>query len=91
MPDSTVTDGLWNFQCRNAVWLPGAIMEASVATTPCNFCSPGPFSLLHMGRSAESCLSQTDSELHVGVVLKVKFKFRRAEIPAQYETVYTGK
>jgi len=28
-------------QCRNVVWLPGAISEASVTTSVCSSCAPG--------------------------------------------------
>lgn len=29
------------FQCRNVVWLPGSILEATVTTNICSFCTPG--------------------------------------------------
>ncbi|XP_010546323.1 PREDICTED: DNA topoisomerase 3-alpha isoform X2 [Tarenaya hassleriana] len=29
-------------QCRNAVWLPGPVLEATVTTDVCQFCVPGP-------------------------------------------------
>ncbi|KAJ7519075.1 hypothetical protein O6H91_20G021600 [Diphasiastrum complanatum] len=58
-------EGLEMFQCRNVVWLPGAILEAAVTTEVCSSCRPGP-------------------------VFKIRFKFRRAEIPLQYSSDYTG-
>ncbi|BBM97047.1 DNA topoisomerase III [Marchantia polymorpha subsp. ruderalis] len=51
--------------CRDVVWLPNAISEASVQSQACEVCGPGQ-------------------------VFKIRFKFRRAEIPPQYSTDYTG-
>ncbi|KAJ7519084.1 hypothetical protein O6H91_20G022100 [Diphasiastrum complanatum] len=65
-PDGKYMVGCLNFpQCRNVVWLPGAILEAAVTTEVCSSCRPGP-------------------------VFKIRFKFRRAEIPLQYSSDYTG-
>ncbi|XP_048233865.1 DNA topoisomerase 3-alpha isoform X8 [Ricinus communis] len=33
-------------QCRNAIWLPGPIIEATVTTSVCNYCTPGPVYLI---------------------------------------------
>ncbi|XP_054821592.1 DNA topoisomerase 3-alpha isoform X2 [Prosopis cineraria] len=33
-------------QCRNAVWLPRSVSEATVTTNICNSCSPGPVYLI---------------------------------------------
>ncbi|KAJ8769133.1 hypothetical protein K2173_000908 [Erythroxylum novogranatense] len=33
-------------QCRNAVWLPGAVLEATVTNNVCNSCTPGPVYLI---------------------------------------------
>lgn len=42
-PDGNFMVGCLGFpQCRNAVWLPGSISEATVTTILCNSCSPGP-------------------------------------------------
>jgi hypothetical protein len=30
-----------NFQCRNVVWLPGSVSEASVTNQACRICTPG--------------------------------------------------
>ncbi|KAL2651189.1 hypothetical protein R1flu_019317 [Riccia fluitans] len=51
--------------CKTAVWLPGAISDASVQTEACTVCGPGQ-------------------------VFKIRFKFRRAEIPPQFSTDHTG-
>ncbi|CAM6099776.1 unnamed protein product [Calypogeia fissa] len=51
--------------CREVVWLPGAVSEASVTPQACNICGPGE-------------------------VFKIRFKFRRAEIPPQYSTDHIG-
>ncbi|KAL6551905.1 DNA topoisomerase 3-alpha [Orobanche gracilis] len=42
-PDGNFMVGCLGFpQCRNAVWLPGPISEATVTTNICSTCSPGP-------------------------------------------------
>ncbi|PIA28480.1 hypothetical protein AQUCO_06900036v1 [Aquilegia coerulea] len=42
-PDGNFMVGCLGFpQCRNVVWLPGSISEATVTTQVCNSCSPGP-------------------------------------------------
>ncbi|GFY87451.1 topoisomerase 3alpha [Actinidia rufa] len=51
--------------CRNAVWLPGSIAEATVTTNVCSICTPGP-------------------------VFLIQFKFRRLEIPPNYNTDHLG-
>ncbi|WOK95806.1 DNA topoisomerase 3-alpha isoform X2 [Canna indica] len=51
--------------CRNAVWLPGSITEATVTNHVCPNCAPGP-------------------------VYKVQFKFRRLEIPPNYDVDHLG-
>ncbi|KAK8687869.1 hypothetical protein V6N13_086664 [Hibiscus sabdariffa] len=33
-------------QCRNAIWLPGSILEAAVTSNICSSCSPGPVYLI---------------------------------------------
>ncbi|KAF5745103.1 DNA topoisomerase 3-alpha isoform X1 [Tripterygium wilfordii] len=33
-------------QCRNAIWLPGPVLEATVTTNICNSCTPGPVHLI---------------------------------------------
>ncbi|XP_021641236.1 DNA topoisomerase 3-alpha isoform X4 [Hevea brasiliensis] len=33
-------------QCRNAIWLPGPVLEATVTTNICNSCTPGPVYLI---------------------------------------------
>lgn len=52
-------------QCRNVVWLPGSISEATVTSNVCSSCSPGPVFLIH-------------------------FKFRRSEIPPNYNAEHLG-
>ncbi|GMP26632.1 hypothetical protein CsSME_00002997 [Camellia sinensis var. sinensis] len=52
-------------QCRNVVWLPGSIAEATVTTNVCSVCSPGP-------------------------VFMIQFKFRRLEIPPNYNVDHLG-
>ncbi|KAG6493087.1 hypothetical protein ZIOFF_048063 [Zingiber officinale] len=51
--------------CRNVVWLPGSISEASVTDQICPNCTPGP-------------------------IHKVLFKFRRLEIPPNYDADHLG-
>ncbi|KAF5178936.1 Dna topoisomerase 3-alpha, partial [Thalictrum thalictroides] len=42
-PDGNFMVGCLGYpQCRNVVWLPGSISEATVTTQVCNSCSPGP-------------------------------------------------
>ncbi|CAA0839526.1 DNA topoisomerase 3-alpha, partial [Striga hermonthica] len=42
-PDGNFMVGCLGFpQCRNVVWLPGPISEATVTTNICSTCSPGP-------------------------------------------------
>lgn len=42
-PDGKFMVGCQNFpHCRNAVWLPGSISEASVTNQLCDTCGPGP-------------------------------------------------
>ncbi|KAG0492519.1 hypothetical protein HPP92_005917 [Vanilla planifolia] len=52
-------------ECRNVVWLPGAISEANVTGNVCPRCTPGP-------------------------VFLIQFKFRRLEIPPNYDVDYLG-
>lgn len=33
-------------QCRNAVWLPGPVLEATITNNICNSCTPGPVYLI---------------------------------------------
>ncbi|MED6216586.1 DNA topoisomerase 3-alpha [Stylosanthes scabra] len=33
-------------ECRNAVWLPGPVLEAAVTSNTCNTCTPGPVFLI---------------------------------------------
>ncbi|XP_050227731.1 DNA topoisomerase 3-alpha isoform X2 [Mercurialis annua] len=33
-------------QCRNAIWLPGPVIEATVTANICNHCTPGPVYLI---------------------------------------------
>ncbi|KAM7273036.1 hypothetical protein ACFE04_027700 [Oxalis oulophora] len=33
-------------QCKNAVWLPGSLSEATVTTNICNSCTPGPIFMI---------------------------------------------
>ncbi|XVF61075.1 hypothetical protein PTKIN_Ptkin08bG0100100 [Pterospermum kingtungense] len=33
-------------QCRNAIWLPGSVLEAAVTSNICSSCSPGPVYLI---------------------------------------------
>ncbi|XP_012081967.1 DNA topoisomerase 3-alpha isoform X2 [Jatropha curcas] len=33
-------------QCRNAIWLPGPVLEATITTNICNNCTPGPVYLI---------------------------------------------
>ncbi|GMI98096.1 topoisomerase 3alpha [Hibiscus trionum] len=33
-------------QCRNAIWLPGSILEAAVTSNICTSCNPGPVNLI---------------------------------------------
>ncbi|KAK3036186.1 hypothetical protein RJ639_030256 [Escallonia herrerae] len=41
-PDGNFMVGCLNYpQCRNAIWLPGSILEASITTNVCNACTPG--------------------------------------------------
>ncbi|KAF6167122.1 hypothetical protein GIB67_029760 [Kingdonia uniflora] len=43
-PDGNFMVGCSGYpQCRNVVWLPGSISEATVTTQVCNSCTPGPF------------------------------------------------
>ncbi|KAL3368606.1 hypothetical protein AABB24_009458 [Solanum stoloniferum] len=42
-PDGNFMVGCLGYpQCRNVVWLPGSVSEASVTENTCNSCSPGP-------------------------------------------------
>ncbi|XP_059656323.1 DNA topoisomerase 3-alpha [Cornus florida] len=42
-PDGNFMVGCLGYpQCRNVVWLPGSLSEASVTTNVCNTCTPGP-------------------------------------------------
>ncbi|KAI8028818.1 DNA topoisomerase 3-alpha [Camellia lanceoleosa] len=42
-PDGNFMVGCLGYpQCRNVVWLPGSIAEATVTTNVCSVCSPGP-------------------------------------------------
>ncbi|KAL5714566.1 DNA topoisomerase [Ranunculus cassubicifolius] len=42
-PDGCFMVGCLGYpQCRNVVWLPGSISEATVTTQPCNTCTAGP-------------------------------------------------
>ncbi|KAG2543263.1 hypothetical protein PVAP13_9NG735900 [Panicum virgatum] len=52
-------------QCRNVVWLPGFISEASVTNQVCPICTPGP-------------------------VYKIQFKFRRRDIPPNFDVDHLG-
>ncbi|CAL4912722.1 unnamed protein product [Urochloa decumbens] len=52
-------------QCRNVVWLPGSISEASVTNQVCPICTPGP-------------------------VYKIQFKFRRRDIPPNFDADHLG-
>ncbi|XP_020586433.1 DNA topoisomerase 3-alpha [Phalaenopsis equestris] len=51
--------------CRNVVWLPGAISDASVTGNVCPRCTTGP-------------------------VFLIQFKFRRLEIPPNYDVDHLG-
>ncbi|PSS30207.1 DNA topoisomerase [Actinidia chinensis var. chinensis] len=65
-PDGNFMVGCLAFpQCRNAVWLPGSIAEATVTANVCSICTPGP-------------------------VFLIQFKFRRLEIPPNYNTDHLG-
>lgn len=65
-PDGNFMVGCLGFpQCRNVVWLPGSILEATVTTNICSFCTPGP-------------------------VFRIQFKFRRLEIPPNYNVEHLG-
>ncbi|CAL5324055.1 unnamed protein product [Camellia sinensis] len=59
------TSSLSGESCRNVVWLPGSIAEATVTTNVCSVCSPGP-------------------------VFMIQFKFRRLEIPPNYNVDHLG-
>ncbi|KAI3899021.1 hypothetical protein MKW92_017743 [Papaver armeniacum] len=52
-------------QCRNAVWLPGSILEAAVTTQTCSSCTPSP-------------------------VFMIQFKFRRMDIPPNFDANHLG-
>ncbi|KAK8446730.1 hypothetical protein SEVIR_9G533800v4 [Setaria viridis] len=52
-------------QCRNVVWLPGSLSEASVTNQVCPICTPGP-------------------------VYKIQFKFRRRDIPPNFDVDHLG-
>nr|KAJ0228362.1 hypothetical protein LSAT_V11C100032020 [Lactuca sativa] len=44
-PDGKYMVGCLGFpqaSCRNVIWLPGSLSEATVTTTVCNTCTPGP-------------------------------------------------
>ncbi|XP_057972478.1 DNA topoisomerase 3-alpha [Malania oleifera] len=46
-PDGFFMVGCLGFpQCRNVVWLPGSVAEATVTTSTCNSCTPGPVYLI---------------------------------------------
>ncbi|EYU20574.1 hypothetical protein ABFS82_08G084200 [Erythranthe guttata] len=65
-PDGNFMVGCLGYpQCRNVVWLPGSVSEATVTTTICSTCSPGP-------------------------VYMIQFKFRRLEIPPNYNVDHLG-
>ncbi|RAL51559.1 hypothetical protein DM860_011061 [Cuscuta australis] len=65
-PDGKFMVGCLGYpQCRNAVWLPGCILEAVVTQNICSVCAPGP-------------------------VLKIQFKFRRLEIPPDFDVEHLG-
>ncbi|KAK1297592.1 hypothetical protein QJS10_CPB15g01975 [Acorus calamus] len=53
-------------QCRNVVWLPGAVAAATVSSDVCNSCNPGP-------------------------IYKIQLKFRRLEIPPNYDVNHLGR
>ncbi|KAG8383914.1 hypothetical protein BUALT_Bualt04G0063600 [Buddleja alternifolia] len=65
-PDGNFMVGCLGYpQCRNVVWLPGSVSEASVTTNVCSTCSPGP-------------------------IYMIQFKFRRLEIPPNYNVDHLG-
>ncbi|CAM9000781.1 unnamed protein product [Rhodiola kirilowii] len=65
-PDGNFMVGCLGYpHCRNVIWLPGSIAEATVLTDVCNSCTPGP-------------------------VYKIKFRFRRLEIPPTYSIDHIG-
>ncbi|KAJ1298658.1 hypothetical protein BS78_01G470500 [Paspalum vaginatum] len=51
--------------CRNVVWLPGFLSEATVTNQVCPICAPGP-------------------------VYKIQFKFRRRDIPPNFDVDHLG-
>ncbi|KAK4477749.1 hypothetical protein RD792_017010 [Penstemon davidsonii] len=65
-PDGNFMVGCLGYpQCRNVVWLPGSVSEATVTTTICSSCTSGP-------------------------VYMIQFKFRRLEIPPNYNVDHLG-
>ncbi|WOH07973.1 hypothetical protein DCAR_0727408 [Daucus carota subsp. sativus] len=67
-PDGNFMVGCLGYpQCRNVVWLPGPISEASVTTTVCSNCTPGPvFMIQFKFRRLE--IPMTFSVEHLGCV-----------------------
>lgn len=86
-------------QCRNAVWLPGPTLEASVTTDTCQSCGPG---------SAHAPVTQWIEKSNnytwnvplyclmmfffcdVGPVYKIRFKFRQIRIPPGFDVNHLG-
>lgn len=87
-------------QCRNVVWLPGSLSEASVTENTCTSCGPGCFLEFFF-----SCTGLDNLILyiffyvwfpdfqrwHSGPVYKIQFRFRRLEIPPNYSAQHIGK
>lgn len=89
----------WFIQCRNVVWLPGSVSEASVTENTCITCSPGYFSEFFFSRTGLGILIQYIF-FHIwfpdfwiwlsGPVFKIQFKFRQQEIPPDYSVQHLG-
>jgi DNA topoisomerase III len=89
------------FQCRNVVWLPGSLSEAAVTNQVCPICAPGhprvPFVdpdlcwLLFSFPIAIPLKLYGNSTTPTGPVYKIQFKFRRRDIPPNFDVDHLGK
>ncbi|ONL93984.1 DNA topoisomerase 3-alpha [Zea mays] len=86
--------------CRNVVWLPGSLSEAAVTNQVCPICAPGhlrvPFVdpdlcwLLFSFPIAIPLKLYGNSTTPTGPVYKIQFKFRRRDIPPNFDVDHLG-
>ncbi|KAE9449718.1 hypothetical protein C3L33_18388, partial [Rhododendron williamsianum] len=78
-----------SFQCRNVVWLPGSLAEAAVTTNTCSICTPGYLDAASFSHFMSFDVLILDS-CFTGPVFMIQFKFRRLEIPHNYNVDHLG-